>query len=67
MEVYKDPTLVYLLYNAGPSGPMSGYPNMLQLTIITYISILFLKPHLNHPGQRRVTQASITHNSALVS
>ena len=23
-----------------------------------YIKILFLKPHLNHPGQRRVTQAS---------
>ena len=39
--------------------PMSGYPNMLELSIISYISILFLRPILNHPGQCRVTQASI--------
>ena len=39
--------------------PMSGYPNMLELSIISYISILFLIPILNHPGQRRVTQASV--------
>ena len=37
--------------------PMSGNPNMLELSIITYISILFLKPHLNYPGEWRVTQA----------
>ena len=37
---------------------MSGYPNMLKLLIITYISIILLKPHLNHPGQCWVTTAS---------
>ena len=37
---------------------MTGNPNMLELSVITYISILFFKPHLNHPGQRLVTQAN---------
>ena len=38
---------------------MSGYFIMLELSIISYISILFLIPILNHPGQCRVTQASL--------
>ena len=45
----------------GPQGlgrPMSGYFIMHELSIISYISILFLRPILNHPGQRWVSQAS---------
>ena len=44
---------------------ISGYLNMLELLIICYISFLFLKPHLNHPGQCWVTQASIRYWSKL--
>ena len=47
--------------------PMSGYPIMLDFSIISYISILFLIPILNHPGQRRVTQASLLHKGQCLS
>ena len=35
---------------------LSQHARVIKLNLI--ISILFLKPHLNHPGQHRVTQAS---------
>ena len=28
-----------------------------------YISVIFLKPHLNHPGQHRVTMASLKYSN----
>ena len=36
------------------TGPMSGYLNKLESPNPTYYSILFLKPHLNDPGQRQL-------------
>ena len=52
---------------AGPWRPMSGFLNKLESSNKTYASILFLKPHLNHPGQCRVTQASLLNKGQCVS